>query len=168
LVESKNQLIVADARPQIAFARLDLLALSPEMFGTLLVPEAVLSECLHISTCPDAKVILQARDTGLLEIRSDQLAAVGDNSPALGAGELVAIRLAQTLNCLVLVDDKLARRVAASADLRVIGTAGVLVMAKQQERISAVAPLLHILQTSGYHLAADLVERILQLAGEQK
>jgi len=164
LIDSENQLIVADAGPLIAFARLDLLALLPEMFGTLLVPEVVLNECLHIPTRQDAKVILQARDTGLLEIRRDQLAAVGGNPPALGAGELVAIRLAQSLNCLVLMDDKLARRVAASVGLRVIGTAGVLVKAKQQAKISAVVPLLHILQTSGYHLAAD----ILQLAGEQK
>ncbi len=168
MVELKNQLIVADAGPLIAFARLDLLALLPEMFGTLLVPEVVLNECLHIPTRQDAKVILQARDTGLLEIRSDQLITVGGNPPALGAGELAAIRLAQSLNCLVLMDDKLARRVAASAGLRVIGTAGVLVKAKQQAKISAVAPLLHTLQASGYHLATDLVERILQLAGEKK
>ncbi len=166
MVESKNQLIVADAGPLIAFARLDLLALLPEMFGTLLVPEIVLSECLHIPTRQDAKVILQARDAGSLEIFRDQLIVAGDESPALDAGELAAIRLAQSLDCLVLIDDKLARRVAVSVGLRVIGTAGVLVKAKQQTKISAVAPLLHTLQASGYHLSVDLVERILQLADE--
>ena len=40
--------VVADAGPLIAFARLDLLALLPEMLGTLLVPEVVLNECLYV------------------------------------------------------------------------------------------------------------------------
>ena len=168
MAEPKNQMVVADAGPLIAFARLDLLALLPEMFGTLLVPEIVLSECLHVPTRPDAIVIQQAMDAGLMDIRSDQPVVTEDQPPALGAGELAAIRLAQALDCPVLMDDKLARRVAASAGLSVIGTAGVLIKAKRLARIEAVAPLLHTLQATGYHLAPDLVERILQLAGEQE
>ncbi len=168
MVESKHRLVVADAGPLIAFARLDLLALLPEMFGTLIVPETVLNECLHVPTRPDARVIQQAMDAGLLDIHHDQAVVAEDWPPALGAGELAAICLAKTLDCPVLMDDKLARRVAVSMGLRIIGTAGVLVRAKQQTRIEAVAPLLHTLQASGYHLAPDLLEHILQLAGEQK
>ncbi len=168
MAESEHRLVVADAGPLIAFARLDLLALLPEMFGTLIVPEIVLKECLHVPTRPDARVIQQAMDANLLEIRSEQTVATEDWPPALGSGEQAAMCLAQTLDCPVHTDDKLARRAAASVGLRVIGTAGVLIKAKQQARIEAVAPLLHTLQASGYHLAPDLLERILQLAGEQK
>ena len=61
----------------------------------------------------------------------------------------------------------LAARVG-TVGLSVIGTAGVLIKAKRLARIETIAPLLHTLQASGYHLAPDLVVRILQLAGEQK
>lgn len=138
------------------------------MFGTLIVPETVLSECLYVPTRPDAMVIQQALDAGLLDIFRNQTVVAEDWPSALGAGEQAALCLAQALDCPVLMDDKLARRIAALLGLRVIGTAGVLVKAKQQTRIEAVAPLLHTLQASGYHLAADLLERVLQLAGEQK
>lgn len=99
MVELAQRLIVADTGPLIAFARLDLLALLPEMFGTFIVPEIVLSECLHVPACPDAMVIQQAMDAGLLDIRSDQTVVTQDWPPALGVGERAAIRLAQMLDC---------------------------------------------------------------------
>ena len=168
MTESMSRTVVADAGPLIAFARLDLLALLPEMLGTVLVPEVVLNECLYVPARPDAKAIRQAADAGLLEIRAEQLTAADNWPPVLGAGEQAAIRLAQQLGCQVMMDDKLARRAAASVGLSVIGTAGVLIKAKRLARIETIAPLLHTLQASGYHLAPDLVVRILQLAGEQK
>jgi len=160
--------VVADTGPLIAFARLDLLALLPEMLGTLLVPEVVLDECLYVPARPDAQAIQQAADAGLLEIRAEQQTAADDWPFALGAGEQAAIRLAQQLGCHVLMDDKLARRAAASVGLGVIGTAGVLIQAKRLAKIEAVAPLLRTLQASGYHLAPNLVAGILQLTGEQE
>jgi predicted nucleic acid-binding protein len=54
-------------------------------------------------------------------MRAEQLTAAVDWPPGLGAGEQAAIRLAQQLGCQVLMDDKLARRAAASAGLSVIG-----------------------------------------------
>ena len=161
-------MVVADTGPLIAFARLDLLALLPEILGTLLVPEVVLNECLYVPARPDAQAIQQAVEAGLLEIRVEQLTAADDWPFTLGAGEQAAIRLAQQLRCQVLMDDKLARRAATSVGLRVVGTAGVLIKAKRLARIGAIAPLLRTLQASGYHLAPQLVAGILQLAGEQK
>lgn len=168
MAEIKRRVVVADAGPLIAFARLDLLVLLPEMFGTLMVPEAVLKECLHVPTRPDAQVIQRAVDDGMLGVRAEHASIADYWPPALGAGEQAAIHLAQVLDCPVLIDDKLARRVASSVGLRVIGTAGVLIQAKQQARIVAIAPLLETLQDSGYHLADDLVRHMLQLAGEEE
>jgi len=41
-----NKIVVADAGPLIAFAKLELLSLFPEVQGKVLVPEAVLNECV--------------------------------------------------------------------------------------------------------------------------
>ena len=160
-------MVVADTGPLIAFARLDLLALLPDMLGTVWVHKVVLNECLYVPTRADAKAIQQAADSGLLKIWVEQLTDAGDWPPTLGAGEQSVIRLAQQFGCQVLMDDKLARRVAAAVGLSVIGTAGVLIKARRLARIEAIAPLLHTLQTSGYYFAPHLVEHILHLAGEQ-
>ncbi|MCF6210265.1 MAG: hypothetical protein L3J88_14520 [Gammaproteobacteria bacterium] len=152
MAESRGRVVVADTGPLIAFARLDLLALLPDMLGILLVPDVVLSECLYVPSRPDAKAIQRAMDAGLLEIRAAQFSLADDWPSALGMGEQAAIHLAQKLGCQILMDDKLARRTAASMELHVIGTAEVLIKAKRLARIEAVAPLLHTLQASGYHL----------------
>jgi len=62
-------------------------------------------------------------------------------SSSLGAGEQSAISLALRLDCAVLIDDKLARRAASHLGLRVIGTGGVLIKARQMGLISEAAPL---------------------------
>ncbi len=159
-------MLVADAGPLIALARLDLLVVLPETIGTLVVPEVVLQECLHDPDRPDALVVQQALDSDLLDVRSDEFSVTGNWPSALGAGELAAIQLAQTLDCPVLMDDRLARRFAVAVGLRVVGTAGVLLRAKQLGKIELVAPYLRILQASGYHMAPELVKRVLQMADE--
>jgi len=74
LVKSKHRRVVADAGPLIAFARLNLLALLPEMFGTLIVLETVLNLCRFDSPQLVANTVILAKariqrlnplDTGL-------------------------------------------------------------------------------------------------------
>lgn len=49
-----------------------------------------------------------------------------------------------------------------------IGTAGVLLLAKQKQLIPAVKPLLEQLTMTGYFLGDDLIAKILLTAGEAK
>ena len=59
------------------------------------------------------------------------------------------------------------RAVALRCGLRVIGLLGLLVRAKQQGLIPAVAPLLDALERdAGFWMTADLKRRVLDQAGE--
>lgn len=69
--------------------------------------------------------------------------------------------------CPVLMDDKLARRAAKLVGLKIVGTAGVLLKAKQIGRLSRVKPSLELLQSRGYRLSPVLMEEVLSLAGEK-
>ncbi len=55
----------------------------------------------------------------------------------------------------------------ARLGLPVIGTAGILVLAKRANLIEAVGPLLTTLRNSGYFLGKDLMAHVLRVTGEE-
>jgi hypothetical protein len=86
----------------------------------------------------------------------------------LGPGEAAAIAAAFQLQArLVLLDERKARRIAVQAyGLRVKGSAGILVAAKQAGLIDEVRPLLDSMVRKGYFLSQRLVDRATSEAGE--
>src|SRR5919199_980677 len=67
----------------------------------------------------------------------------------------------------ILLDDRLARRVARAAGLTVWGTLKVLLEGKAQGLTDRIEPLLDRLQLAGMWLSADIRRRILALAQEE-
>ena len=63
-----NKLVVADTGPLIALARLELLALLPELFDQVLLTPTVLNECEAKSDCGEGVAIRAAVDAGRLEL----------------------------------------------------------------------------------------------------
>jgi predicted nucleic acid-binding protein len=84
----------------------------------------------------------------------------------LDSGEAAAIALAHERGWRVILDDQRPRTVAARLGVRIIGTIGVLVRAKQKGVISTLAPLLEDLEAAGFHVSAALGQEALRLAGE--
>jgi len=74
--------------------------------------------------------------------------------PALGPGEREAICLAVEVNApAILLDDDPARKLAVQLGLAGIGTAGVLVLAKERGLLPAVRPCLDALIENRFFLA---------------
>ena len=67
---------------------------------------------------------------------------------------------------LLLLDDARGRYAAGHAKLPVLGTAGLLVLAKKATYVPAVKPLLAALRQSHYFLSDPLVAAVLGQAGE--
>ena len=86
----------------------------------------------------------------------------------LGQGEAEVIALAQEVQAeRVLIDERKGRRIAAMVyGLKVTGTGGILLAAKQAGLVSAVRPLLEGMKQNGYFLADGLVAAICHAAGE--
>ncbi|MHB8621114.1 MAG: DUF3368 domain-containing protein [Chloroflexota bacterium] len=66
----------------------------------------------------------------------------------------------------VLLDDRKARRIAREHGLLVVGTAGALLLAKEQGILATIAPILDALQTAGLYLAEAAYQQVVALAGE--
>lgn len=86
--------------------------------------------------------------------------------PGLDLGERKAIARALEIGAGLLADDLAARQHAAALGLLVIGTLGVLVLAKRAGRLAAVKPLIERLRASGQRLSQAAVADALTAAQE--
>ena len=159
--------IVADASPLIALARIDHLDLLGNLFERVLVPEAVANECTVELHRPGARTIQQAIEGSRLEVREVEgghlLEELGQ---LLDEGLAEAMVLARDTGFPLLIDERRGRAVASEMGLRILGTGGLLVTAKQAGHIDEVAPVLAGLRDRGYRLSDRLVEAILRRCGE--
>ena len=159
-----NKVIIADAGPLIAFARLHQIGLLPQLFERVLVTDIVFAECAGRSDFPESALIHEAVARKQLELCSSlDFSAFAQK---IDAGEASAIAAAIDYGCGVLMDDKAGRKIAANADIPVIGTVGVLVLAKRKGLVPLVTPLLKDLAASGYFLGAEIITAALAAAGE--
>ena len=85
----------------------------------------------------------------------------------LGAGEsqVLAHSLLQSGSTAIL-DDKAARDCAKSLNLRVLGTLGIVMIAKRRDWIERVQPVVAQLRATGMFLTDALVRDVLREAGE--
>lgn len=84
----------------------------------------------------------------------------------IDAGEASAIAVAIKYGCGVLMDDKAGRKMATNAGVPVIGTVGVLVLAKRKGIVPLVKPQLEKLAGSGYFLGTEIITAALSASGE--
>ncbi len=158
-----NKLVVADAGPLIALARLGSLALLPGLFSQALVTPQVLAECEARHDRDEGAAVRAAISTGSLYLQTPPTPLPGWG---VDAGVSSAIALALETGAGVLMDDRAGRNVARTLGLNVIGTAGLLVLAKRRCQISTVRGHLEFLVDSGYFLGPEVVTEVLRLAGE--
>lgn len=160
---TSNKLIVADTGALIALARLGLLELLSALFQQVLITPIVLKECAAKPDCAEGETIRQAVAAGHLVLsRQDQALPAWGIDP----GETSAIALAMEAGAAVLMDDKAGRTVAKQLGIKVIGSAGVLILAKRRGKLVCVRPHLEALRASGYFLGENVVADALRMAGE--
>jgi predicted nucleic acid-binding protein len=157
-------MIVVDASPLIMLARSELIDVLRVVAGDVIVPEAVWDECVSEGSRPGSNAILAAQKAGHIVTRAGGV--LNDPLPALGQGEVSAIALAMELGCPVLMDERLGRRVASLHGVRVIGSAAILIAAKQRRLIPAIKPVLADWRAAGYFLSEALLQAVLQRANE--
>ena len=160
-------IIVSDTTLLSELAKVRQLHLLHDLFGTVIIPQEVYAE-LTTGIHPAAQLV---PTQNWLEIRSsdDQQSKILQLDFNLDVGEAAAIALAEELNTdQLLIDERAARRVAISRQLPVIGTIGILVLAKQRGRLESVKAVLDALITNGMRISDRLYNQALTLAQEQE
>jgi predicted nucleic acid-binding protein len=155
--------IVCNASPLINLARIDKLDLLRQLYGRLLVPEAVWQEVvIQGAGQPGATQVETA--TWIQRAQVQNRALVQSLCQDLDAGEAESIALALEAKAqLLLMDERLGRETARHLGLQYVGLIGVLIEAKHKGLIDQVGPLLVALRAqAGFHISKVLYERILK------
>jgi uncharacterized protein len=159
--------VVADAGPLIGLARAGRLDLLRQLYTKVIVPAEVLEELQTTAERPGSRALRGAVEQGWLFSVPAMNPSESEALRFLGPGEAGAILWAEkNAYRFLLFDERQGRAVAKSRGLRVVGTAGVLVVAKEQGLIERVADVLDQLAANGYRLSAELRNKTLTLAGE--
>ncbi|MCP9941907.1 DUF3368 domain-containing protein [Cyanobium sp. ATX 6E8] len=159
-------IVIADASPLIALARVNGLIWLQALFGHALVTQAVAGEVLTGQFPSTEASIQQAISAGWLQLVENP--AQGPALPDLDEGEATSLRLA--LICasksLVLMDERAGRSVARELGVEVAGTAAVIGMARKSGLIPSARAVFAELHASDFRIAPAVIQTVLARCGE--
>ncbi|WP_017299853.1 DUF3368 domain-containing protein [Nodosilinea nodulosa] len=160
-------IVVSNAGPIIALARIEHLFLLQDLYGELVIPTAVQQEVVCLPTdLPGAREVKAASWIEVVGV-SDSI-AVSFLRERLDAGESEAIVLVLERQAdLLLIDEARGRRIAQAREIPHIGTLGILVLAKRRGLVETVTPLLNQLLAAGFRMDGGLTQTVKRLAGEE-
>jgi predicted nucleic acid-binding protein len=160
-----ERIVVSNTSPLLYLYQVGHIDLLRELYGRIRIPSAVRMELQTGAeqgvAVPDASALGWIDE----QVLTDRilLPAVVD----LGPGEAEAIALAlSSPDSLLILDDRLGRRIARLSGVTYTGTLGVLLKAKQVGLLPSVAPVIEQLQETTMHLTPELIEMVLKDAGE--
>jgi predicted nucleic acid-binding protein len=157
----------ADSSPLILFSRAERLSLLRDLFGVIWIPPAVSREAFgEDPSRPGAAAIAGALDTWLHEKVPTNAHELAELVATVDLGEAEAIALAREYGLTLIIDDLAGRRAAEAHGVPIIGSVGVLGVAKRIGLLPAVQPPLDALIRVGLRLSARLYRQILAEAGE--
>lgn len=152
-------IVVSDTSPISNLMQIGRVELLVNLFGQVIIPPAVARELQveHGSLPASLQVIAPTNGREVRQLTS-----------LLDSGEAEAIVVATELHAdRLLIDEKAGRRVAQEAGLRIIGLAGILLLAKQRGLIPQVQEPLRQLVVNGFYLDEAIQQEILRAAGER-
>jgi hypothetical protein len=161
-------IIVSDTTPLSELAKVGQLNLLRDVFGQVIIPEAVYNE-VTTGTHPAVSAVQSATWIEVRPVSNTEKVSALQDATNLDLGECAAIILAEELGVdQLLIDDLAARRVALCRNLPIIGTIGTLLLAKQQGLIPSVKEVLDALIAEGKRISQRLYQEVLATAQEQK
>lgn len=148
-------LVITDASVLIGLEQVGHLSLLPGLFGEVLAPTAVADE---FGERPDwLRVVSVAQAEALGEVRALQL------DP--GETEAIALALSHP-GATLLIDERRGRRYATFKGIRIVGTFGLVVLAKRSGLITAARPIFDALMAQGFRVSGAVYERALRATDE--
>jgi uncharacterized protein len=159
---------IVNTSPLILLARvgcLELLREPPDADVT--VPDVVYQEILAGERFDPNVATIRAASGTWLRVAPVPQPAPGLDPNRLDAGELAVLSLAlENPGATVVLDDRAARTEAIRRNIPLLGTAGILLRAKEQGRIAVVRPTLDAVRREGLYLTDRVYRLVLRLAGE--
>ena len=160
-------IVVSDTSPLRALQHLDLVPILRQLYDHVYIPDVVAAE-LRRAPRRFPAFDLSAFPFLVIESVHDRKRFVELQGKRLDAGEVEAILLALEKSAgLILIDERMGRRVALEMGLHTVGVLGVLLQAKQRTLIPAIGPhIIRLQKEIDFHLSAALIGEVMRIAQE--
>ena len=145
--------IVADSTCLIGLERIGKLNVLPELFEPIFISDEVAKEFGVSISWLKVETPLNFALVNALKLSVDD-----------GEGEAIALALEK--NCKIILDDKQARSIAKKLGLKIVGTVGMFIQAKQHGLIDSLKTILDDLENNGFRMSENLKAEALKIAGE--
>ena len=159
-------IVISDTSSISNLAAVNQLALLKQLYGTVLIPDAVHEE---LASSPALRGNKPLDAYNWIQVRSvNDSTLVNECLGELDIGESEAIALALEMEAdLLLVDETDARRVAKRKGLKRTGILGVLTEAKSRGLVDEVRPIIYALKNQAdFWLSESLCNEVLHSVGE--
>ena len=161
-------IVISDTSPIINLAIIDKLDLLPQLFDTIVIPEAVFNEIVIIGKgLPGSDIIENAK---WVEVKTcNNRILINSLLDYVQIGEAEALTLALELQAdTIIVDEAAARNLAEQFGLNFTGLLGILIKAKEHGLIPSVKPLMDALRTKArFFIHQSLYNQVLKIAKEE-
>jgi hypothetical protein len=159
--------IVSNTSPITNLAAIGHLNLLEQLYGTIIIPQAVFDEMVTVDTPVPGTIEVQT----LPWIQTRPLRncdRLEELLQEIDAGEAEAILLALELSAdRLLIDDYQGRAVARRIGIPITGLLGILLISKERGLTQAVKPLLdNLISEAGFRVSDSLYRNVVQSAGE--
>jgi predicted nucleic acid-binding protein len=161
-----DPVVVSNSGPLISLSSVSRLDLLRQLFGKICIPEAVYREVVILGgNRPGQEEVRNAKWITVQKISDDAVFKI--MLEKLDPGESESIALANEIKAdYIILDERLARRKAKRLDLCVVGTLGILLMAKKSGYLENISMLLNELEKASFRISGKVKSKILEKAGE--
>lgn len=157
-------IVVSDTSVITNLVQIDQLTLLKDLFGSIVIPQKVYDELTKVP-----KQIDLIERLNWIEVKQISDSSHFDNLlKTLDAGEAEAIVLAIELEAdALLIDEKKGRKIAQEHGIIITGLLGILIIAKAENLISEVKPILDkLIFETGFRINPKLYQDILKKVDE--
>lgn len=161
-------IVVADSSPLHYLVLIDEIRILSELFGRVVVPEAVVRELKSPQTPPKVAAWMASRPEWL-DFQASCTPTVDVELDRLGAGEREAIQYAveHRADALLLIDEGKGRREASRRQIRIIGTLGILELAAERDLLD-LPEIIERLTKTTFYVSPALLRILLDRHAERK
>lgn len=161
--------VVSNTSPIFYLSTIGQLDLLRQLYEEIVIPIAVYDEITNVGNTDASAGVVPTLSWIKTQFAADRK-LVSTLRAKLDPGEAEAIALAIELNAnRLLMDERLGRTAATQAGLQVTGVLGILVVAKRNNLIQEVKPLLDaLIGQVGFWVDRQLYAEVLQAAGESE
>jgi predicted nucleic acid-binding protein len=161
-------IVISDTTPILSLIKIDRLKILEELYKKIIIPKAVYDELIiNIDYQDEIDIIKRCTFIQIENVEENLSVVLLQRELKLDRGESEAIVLAKNINAdLIIIDERKARRIAKDVGLKVTGTLGILVEAKQQGLIKELESLLDELMDNNIRISKKLYMEILNLVEE--